>query len=140
MVAGPVPDTRERSMMLDKNPLHPVCTLEPDLTWKVWRGVRFDVRPVTFEGTAEEVADKVQALRDKAPLPVGLNHCAVYWLKVRPFEKDRIGVTLTLYVEREDHQEPPRQPIRENLLEAIRVELESLTPVENNLDEPGVTQ
>lgn len=120
-------------MMLDKDPRHPVCTLEPDLTWKVWRGVRFTARPVTFTGTAEEVAERVQELRDRAPLPAGPDHCAVYWLRVRPEGEDRLFVDLTLLVEHERRQEQPRPPIRQHLLGTIREELEAQR--ENTLDE-----
>lgn len=43
------------------------CTPEPDGTWKMWRGVRFHIPILRFEGTAEEIAQEIRALRDTCP-------------------------------------------------------------------------
>lgn len=43
------------------------CTPEPDGTWTTWRGPRFHIPILRFEGTAEEIAREIQALRDTCP-------------------------------------------------------------------------
>jgi hypothetical protein len=42
-------------------------TPEPDGSWKTWRGVRYHVPVMRFEGTPEEIAAEVRALRETCP-------------------------------------------------------------------------
>lgn len=43
------------------------CTPNPDGTWTTWRGPRYHIPILRFEGTAEEIAQEIRALRDTCP-------------------------------------------------------------------------
>jgi len=115
-------------MMFDKWPQHDAATLEPDLTWKVWKGPRFVVQPVWFEGTLDEVVERVGALRDAAPIKphylTGRTDAhANYYLHVEKRENEQLRVRLHLYVLEDPEQEDRPTSIREGLRAAILDEM-----------------
>ena len=115
-------------MMLDKLPSHAACTLEPNLTWRVWKGPRFVVHPVWFEGTLDEIVESVATLRDAAPLKphylTGRTDAhANYYLHAEKRENDQLRVRLHLYVLEDPEQEDRPTSIREDLRAAILEEV-----------------
>lgn len=116
-------------MLLDKHPDRPAATLEADRTWKLWHGPRMTVPMVRFEGTPEEVADQVQALRDLCPLgadrysggPHDLVSTYTLGYQGEP-TPETVRVGIWLYVHSEDaHPNPQTQrpTVRESVLGAI---------------------
>ena len=114
-------------MIFDKNPRFDVCTLEPDLNWKVWKGSKFTVEPIEFEGTAEEIANAVGELRDGAPFQPhyisGIVDCGTaYNLSVKNLEDGRLRAQIHLWVAKHPKETGFLPPLREHLKKSLEEE------------------
>lgn len=116
-------------MILDKDPSFDLCTLEPNLTWKIWKGTSFTVNPVIFEGTIDEIIETVSSLRDIAPFTPhyrsGVNDCGTScYLSLKTVKDEFISVQLHLWVSKHDMVRGPLPPLKEHLRNAIISESE----------------
>lgn len=105
--------------------------LQPDRTWKRYSGVKFKLELVEFEGTPEEVADELQALRDAVEWD-DVHFCKVNGMGVAARADGTVSVSVGLYLTNGARGYGPLRSLKMVVLEVIT---KSMLRMRNNAQE-----
>ncbi len=101
---------------LDTTQNEEVRVLQPNLTWEHFKGSRYPIQEVRFEGTPEVVASLVQAVRDK--LEWG-NHIVVQGARCGVRGEGKVLLLLKMYATNIPYGEGPLQRVDRMVLRII---------------------